>query len=106
MHTIMPGPALRAESAMNFSAAPVASTDELQELAVLLGVDLFAFADDLIDESAGEKAARLDAARDMLAEDPVGLYLGEVAVDVELDRQVIPFPAQPTRTTDSGRAAA
>ncbi|WP_329492619.1 hypothetical protein OG618_37715 (plasmid) [Kitasatospora sp. NBC_01246] len=48
----------------------LATADEVEELSFHLGVDLFAYADDLTGESAEEKAGRLAAARDMLADDP------------------------------------
>ncbi|MBV6700279.1 hypothetical protein KV557_24770 [Kitasatospora aureofaciens] len=52
---------------------------DLFEVSIDLGLDLFVFADDLIGETADEKAARLDAAADIVADDP-SLYLATVAL--------------------------
>ncbi|MFG3229352.1 hypothetical protein ACGF07_31845 [Kitasatospora sp. NPDC048194] len=107
MRPIIPGSTPRIESAPLFSATSVASIDEVQDLSIALGVDLFLFAADLIGESAEEKAARLDAARDMLADDPAGLYLGAQAANVRDEGVIIPLLVHASlRSTHTRRAAA
>ncbi|RPE26607.1 hypothetical protein [Kitasatospora cineracea] len=79
MRTSLPGSAQRNEPAPRIPATPAGLASDLTELSLDLGVDLAAFADELVGESEIERAARLDAARDMLATDP-GLHAATVGI--------------------------
>lgn len=107
MHTIIPVSVLRAESPVRFSA----TTAEVEELSMNLGVDLFAYADDLTGESAEEKAGRLAAARDMLADD-LDLHVRTVraAADsahvADVEAVVLDLPALASQLWLAGRRGA
>ncbi|MEV5950414.1 hypothetical protein [Streptomyces sp. NPDC051993] len=118
MGIIMPGSVQRNHTEAAYSAVSAfADLDvmdgadeaaEVFELSLDLGVDLFAYADELIGESDAERTARLAAAADILADDPT-LYprvLKAAADLLDTDRHEFPLTLPAAFAGQDWRAAA